>query len=175
MDETTPLPKAEIARRLPRHDTDNRVVVTVPKPDGPEKVRGRASNISDGGFGAVLAGELEVGEVVQARLVLQALSEPLEVTAQVKNRHGFTHGFAFVDITPDQRRTIMRYLRSASHEDVISVEDAHAMNTQHAAEPHETTGRFRFSPDAWAPKTDGHGGDGSAEEKKKKKKEDGSE
>ena len=176
MDETTPLPKSEIARRLPRHATDNRVVLTVPRPHGPEKVRGRASNISEAGFGAVLAGELEIGEMVHARLVLHALFEPLEVAAQVKNRHGFTHGFAFIDITADQRRTIMRYLRSASHEDAISAEDAQAMNLQHSSQPHEKTGRFRFSPDAWAPKPDGsHNGAVRENEPTEEKNEDGSE
>ncbi|MDP9268506.1 MAG: PilZ domain-containing protein [Acidobacteriota bacterium] len=166
MDETTPQSKSEIARRLPRHDTDNRVVLTVPKADGPEKVRGRASNISEAGFGVVLAGELQIGDVVQARLVLQALADPLEVTAQVKNRHGFSHGFAFVNITAEQRRTVMRYLRAASHEDTMSLEDAHAMNAQHAADPEETTAKLRFSPEAYAPKPDGHESTDAREEKR---------
>ena len=173
MDETTPAPKTEIARRLPRHETNNRVVLTVPKPDGPEKVSGRACNISEAGFGAVLAGELEIGDVVQARLVLQAMSEALEVTAQVKNRHGFTHGFQFMDITTEQRRAIMRYLRAASNEDAITVQEAQAMNTQHASDPHGKTGKFRFSADAWAPKPDGHGG--TSGENIDEKKEDGGE
>jgi len=171
LDETTPLPKTEIARRLPRHDTDNRVVLTVKKPEGTDTVRGRASNISEAGFGAVLAGELAIGEVAHAKLVLRSLAEPLEMQAQVKNRHGFTHGFAFVDITPEQRRTIMRYLREASHEDTITTEDAQAMNTQHTSAPHETTGKFRISPDAHAPKPDGHGDSTDREAKK----EDGGE
>jgi hypothetical protein len=169
LDETTPAPKAEIARRLPRHETNNRVVLTVARPDGPEKVRGRASNISEAGFGAVLAGELGIGELVQARLVLQAMAEPLDVMAQVKNRHGFTHGFAFVDITVDQRRMIMRYLRAASREDTISAEDAQVMNTQHAPDPHGKTGKFRFSADAWALKPEG------SENTEEEKKEDGGE
>jgi hypothetical protein len=159
LDETTPLPKAQTARRLPRHETDNRVVLTVAKANGTEKVRGRASNISEAGFGAVLAGELPLDEVVRARLVLTALAEPLEVEAQVKNRHGFTHGFAFVNITAEQRRTIMRYLRAASHEDLMSMEDAEAMNREHSADPHEKTGKFRISPEAYAPQAPKAGDD----------------
>jgi hypothetical protein len=177
MDGSAPAPKQEIARRLPRHDTDNRVVLTVPKPDGAEKVRGRASNISEAGFGAVLAGELELGTVAHAKLVLQLLAEPLEVTAQVKNRHGFSHGFAFVDITPEQRRIVMRYLRAASHEEAITATEAMAMTAQHAAEPHEVkphevTGKFRFSPDAYAVKPEPAGG---AAATKEEKEEDGGE
>ncbi|MBI2677776.1 MAG: PilZ domain-containing protein [Candidatus Koribacter versatilis] len=163
MDGSASAPKQEMARRLPRHDTDNRVVLTVEKPDGAEKVRGRASNISEAGFGAVLAGELEIGTVAHAKLVLQLLAEPLEVTAQVKNRHGFSHGFAFVEITAEQRRIVMRYLRAASQEEAITAAEAMALTAEHVAEPHEVepheaTGKFRFSPGAYAPKANANGG-----------------
>ena len=164
----TPPKSTEIARRLPRHDTDNRVVLTMQRPDGPETVRGRAANISEAGFGAILAGELQLEEVVHAKLVLRSLDEPLVVQAQVKNRHGFSHGFAFLDITTEQRRTVMRYLRSASHEDTITVEAAQAMNEEHAEEPHGVTGKFRISPDAYEKKPD-------AEMNGEDKKPDGSE
>src|SRR3954463_14895353 len=73
LDGTTPQPKQqETARRLPRHATDNRVILTVAKGGGTYTLRGRASNISEAGFGAVLAGELPLDEVVQVRVVLNA-------------------------------------------------------------------------------------------------------
>jgi hypothetical protein len=152
MDASAPSPKQEVARRLPRHETDNRVVLTVPKPNGPQMVRGRASNISEAGFGAVLAGELEVGTVVHAKLMLVSLTGPLELEARVMNRHGFTHGFQFVAITPEQRRKVTRYLKSAAQDELMTQAEADAMNQQHAAEPHGMTGRYRFSPDAWEKK-----------------------
>ena len=126
-----------MARRLPRHETDNRVVITIQTQFGEEKVRGRCSNVSEAGFGAVLAGELKVGEEVVARLQLQGLEEPLEIQAQVKNRHGFGHGFQFVDITTEQRRAVMRCIRAAEHGEQISAAAADAMNREHVAEPHE--------------------------------------
>lgn len=172
MDGTTPQPKQEIARRLPRHATDNRVVLTVTKGQRTETVRGRASNISEAGFGAVLAGELQLDEMVHARLLLSAMTEPLEVQAQVKNRHGFTHGFAFVDITAEQRRTIMRYLRAASHEDAMTAEAARAMNSEHTAVPHEMTAKFRISPEAYAPKPES-GGETSGEIRDESNKDGG--
>ncbi|HTK95073.1 MAG TPA: PilZ domain-containing protein [Terriglobales bacterium] len=136
MDSPIPNPPKEMARRLPRHETDNRVVVTLQTQFGQEKVRGRCSNLSEAGFGAVLAGEVQPGTTVLARLTLQGLEEPLEVKAEVRNRHGFGHGFQFVDITADQRRAVMRCIRAAEHEEVISAEAAAAMSTEHAHEPH---------------------------------------
>lgn len=139
MDPSTPFRKQETARRLPRHETDNRVVLTVMRTFGTEKVRGRATNVSEEGFGAVLAGELSLGEVVEARLLLTGLEEPLEVGAQVQNRAGFKHGLKFLEISPEQRRAIMRCVREASHEDIITVEAAEAMNTEPETEPHPET------------------------------------
>ncbi len=132
-----PNPPKEMARRLPRHDTDNRVVITVQTQFGPEKVRGRCSNVSEAGFGAVLAGELKVGDKVMARLQLQGLEEPLEIQAEVKNRHGFGHGFQFTEISADQRRQVMRCIRAAEHDEAITAAAAEAMNHEHHDEPHQ--------------------------------------
>lgn len=142
MESPTPPPKTDVARRLPRHDADNRVTLTLEEGG---VVRGRCTNVSEAGFGAVLAGELEPGAAGAAKLTLQGLSEPLTIRAQVRNRHGFTHGFQFLDITPEQRRTLMRWVRAATQEEAISLATAEAMNREHAAEPHEpgeSTGAF---------------------------------
>ena len=137
MDGPTSNPSREVARRLPRHETDNRVVLTVQTAFGPEKVRGRCSNLSEAGFGAILAGELKAGEKVMARLQLQGLDEPLEIQAEVKNRHGFGHGFQFVDITADQRRKVMRCIREAEQGEQITLAAAEEMNREHVAMPDE--------------------------------------
>jgi hypothetical protein len=126
----------DIARRLPRHEADNRVTITLDASDG-QVVRGRCINVSEAGFGAVLAGEIEPGTAGDAKLTLQGLEEPLHLRAEVRNRHGFTHGFQFHEISPEQRRTLMRWVRAASHEDTISMDAAHAMNTEHSDAPDE--------------------------------------
>ena len=137
VDASNPMPKSDVARRLPRHEADNRVTITLE--DVNERiVRGRCTNVSEAGFGAILAGEIEPGVTGAAKLTLQGLEEPLLLRAQVRNRHGFTHGFQFLEITPEQRRTLMRWVRSASHEDTISMAAAEEMNHEHSAEPHET-------------------------------------
>jgi len=136
--------RTDIARRLPRHEADNRVTVTLDGAEG-RVVRGRCTNVSEAGFGAVLAGEVEPGAAGDAKLTLQGLDEPLHLRAEVRNRHGFTHGFQFLEISAEQRRTLMRWVRAASHEDTISMAAAHEMNREHTAEPHpaeESTGKF---------------------------------
>jgi hypothetical protein len=144
LDSPSSLPKADVARRLPRHEADNRVSVTLDGPGG-GVVRGRCTNVSEAGFGGVLAGEIEPGTEGSAKLTLRGLGEPLIIRAVVRNRHGFTHGFQFLDILPEQRRSIMRWVRSASHEDSITIAAAEAMNREHSAEPHppgDSTGKF---------------------------------
>lgn len=138
-----------MARRLPRHEADNRVTLTLDGGDG-RVVRGRCTNVSEAGFGGVLAGEIEPGTTGEARLTLHGLPEPVTIRAEVRNRHGFTHGFCFLESTPEQRRTIMRWVRAASHEDTISMAAADAMNQEHSAEPHdpgESSGKFAAPPD----------------------------
>jgi hypothetical protein len=146
--------RSDIARRLPRHEADNRVTITLDKSGG-RVVRGRCINVSEAGFGAVLAGEVEPGPAGDAKLTLQGLEEPLLLRAEVRNRHGFTHGFQFHEISPEQRRTLMRWVRAASHEDTISLDAAHAMNTEHSDTPHEpgeSTGQFPALGDEAEPK-----------------------
>ena len=135
MDSPVPAPR-QMARRLPRHETDNRVVLKVEREAGIDTIRGRCSNVSEAGFGAVLAGELQPGEVVAARLSLQAMGEPFEIRAQVRNRAGFRHGFRFLDITAEQRRTLMRYIHAAEEHEALTLEEHEAMNAEHEHEPH---------------------------------------
>lgn len=101
------------ARRSPRQPADNRVLITVERLEE-QTIRGRCSNLSESGFGAVLAGEVEPGEVVTASLTLQGLDEALVVRAQVRNRQGFTHGLKFIDLKAAQRRVLLRCLKTTA-------------------------------------------------------------
>src|SRR4051812_50199810 len=88
MDASAPSPKQEVARRLPRHETDNRVVLTVGTPNGLDTIRGRAANISEAGFGAVLAGGLGGGTIGHGKPGVGVLPGPPEVHAQGRKRPG---------------------------------------------------------------------------------------
>ncbi len=92
-------------RRFPRYRTDLRVIVAAV--DNPQPVYGRAAVIAEGGFGATLAGELAVGQPVAAEVVLAGAGQhPFRANAVVRYRHGFQHGFQFLDVTPQQRATL---------------------------------------------------------------------
>lgn len=135
MDSPVPAPR-QMARRLPRHETDNRVMLKVEREIGTDTIRGRCTNVSEAGFGAVLAGALQPGEVVAAKLTLQAMGDPLEITAQVRNRAGFRHGFKFLDISPEQRRMLMRTIHAAEEHEKLTLEEHDALNAEHEHEPH---------------------------------------
>ncbi len=150
MDSSVPAPR-QMARRLPRHETENRVVLKVAREAGVDTIRGRCINVSEAGFGAILAGELQPGEIVSARLVLQAMGEPLEIQAQVRNRAGFKHGFRITDISAEQRRTLMRYIHAAEEHEAITVEAAEAMNAEHEHEPHPHEHHAEETPAVEAP------------------------
>ncbi len=98
-------------RRFERYETDVRVVVTPKAGAAADKpVHGRAGVIAGGGFGAILAGELEVGEAVTAELVLSGHSRvSVSATAIVRDRQGFRHGFEFVDLNSEQRVAIHEF------------------------------------------------------------------
>jgi len=95
------------ARRLRRHqrfDLDRRVKIHA----GGEVLRGRCTNISEGGLGSTIAGELRIGEEVQMELALDAAVEHVKVKAVVRNCFGFHYGFEFVELGGEARRAIMK-------------------------------------------------------------------
>ncbi len=95
-------------RRFPRFRADLRVVVTAL--GDPHPVYGRAGSIAEGGFGATLAGELAVGSPVAADLVLDHNTDGhLRAEAVVRYRHGFRHGFQFLDLPSETRSTLREF------------------------------------------------------------------
>jgi hypothetical protein len=103
-------PPHQTTRQFPRFCTDVRVVITLKGSDDPPPLYGRCGIIAEGGFGAILAGELAVGETVAAELILVGGGRPsLKVCAVVRDRRGFRHGFEFLDITPEQRLSIREF------------------------------------------------------------------
>jgi c-di-GMP-binding flagellar brake protein YcgR len=100
------------ARRYKRFGFDRRVVVL--RNDATQtQLRGRCDTISEGGIGAVLAGELEMGEQVNVELALDG-DGPLVLAAEVRDRKGFHHGFAFKMVTAMQRKALTRAVLASS-------------------------------------------------------------
>ncbi|HZI55951.1 MAG TPA: PilZ domain-containing protein [Verrucomicrobiae bacterium] len=75
---------------------------------GKDTQHGRTKDIAEGGLGATIPGEMEIGEVVELELQLSEMTEPLKLKAEVRYRRGFQYGFRFLNATGQQRELIRR-------------------------------------------------------------------
>jgi PilZ domain-containing protein len=103
-------------RRFPRKLVDERLNVTVERDGQTLSVAGRCTTLGQGGLGAILAGELKLGDTAVVALKLAPLGEPLHLPVRLVNKHGFKHGFEFVELTAAQRRAIRQLLRLPENE-----------------------------------------------------------
>ena len=100
-------PQSKRLRRYQRHQLDRRVNVTSDQP-GRGRIGGRCDTLGEGGFGASLAGELEIDETVTVELTHGPAGKRESITfrAVVRNKAGFHHGFAFVNISAVLRKQV---------------------------------------------------------------------
>jgi hypothetical protein len=75
---------------------------------GKDTQHGRTKDIAEGGLGATIPGEIEIGEVVGLEFQLPEIPEPLKLKAEVRYRRGFQYGFRFLNATEQQRELIRR-------------------------------------------------------------------
>ncbi len=102
----------KLRRRL-RYAIDVRAVVTTQRDGRILPIHGRCTMVGELGFGATLAGELEKGARVEAELMLFGHTEPpLQASAIVRYRHGFRHGFEFVDLGQEPRQRVRELCHS---------------------------------------------------------------
>jgi PilZ domain-containing protein len=108
-------PQAKRIRRHERHHLDRRVTVTSDQP-GRGRIGGRCDTLGEGGFGARLAGELEIGENVTVELTHGPAGKRETITfrAVVRNKTGFHHGFEFLDVTTTLRRQVKALMEEDS-------------------------------------------------------------
>jgi c-di-GMP-binding flagellar brake protein YcgR len=92
---------------LPRAHTryllDLRIVVRAK-----ETLIGRTKDIAEGGLGATIPSNIDIGEIVELELQLSETTELLKIKAEVRYRHGFQYGFKYVEITQQQKEMIRR-------------------------------------------------------------------
>jgi hypothetical protein len=86
-----------------RYVLDVRIIVRAK-----EALHGRTKDIAEGGLGATIPGNIEVGDVVELELQLPGSDEPLKLKAEVRYRQGFQYGFRFLHATQEQKETIRR-------------------------------------------------------------------
>lgn len=87
----------------------------------PQNLPGRCTDLSEGGVGAMVAGELSVGQQVAVELRLPNVGVPVRAQAQVRYHGGLRCGFEFVGL-PMEQRELIRYwayrLALSTHEPV---------------------------------------------------------
>ncbi len=72
---------------------------------------GTAHDISEGGTGLFVAGELHPGEEIKLELMLP-YSSPIEVAGVIRNRDRFEYGVQFTNVSPADRDAIVRNCRA---------------------------------------------------------------
>jgi|SRR5579859_3912631 len=95
-----------IPRKYPRFQVDLRLVVKAAT-----ILHGRTKNINEGGMAATIAGDMNLGEIVELQFQLPETHRPMKVHAEVRYRQGFQYGFKFINITDQQTEAIRRAVR----------------------------------------------------------------
>jgi hypothetical protein len=69
-------------------------------------LKGHVDDLSEGGVGGTIIGELTVGEDVIVEISGKPLLRPVRVPATVRNRSAFRYGFQFTALSREQRTLI---------------------------------------------------------------------
>jgi c-di-GMP-binding flagellar brake protein YcgR len=95
-----------LPRAHSRYLLDLRIVVRTK-----ETLIGRTKDIAEGGLGATIPSEINIGEIVELELQLPGNGDLLQIKAEVRYRHGFQYGFKYIHITEQQKEMIRRTTR----------------------------------------------------------------
>ena len=90
--------------------------VTVLRSGVPDSVPGRSLNLGPGGVAAVLAGEVQPGEVVGVEIWLPESATPLRVRARVRHHDKLRCGMEFVGLSPVQQAAIRSFAQETKVE-----------------------------------------------------------
>jgi TonB family protein len=105
--------EARPQRRAVRYRVQAPLDVTVLRSGVPDTLPGRAVNLGDCGFGAVLAGEVKPGEIVGVEIRLPHMADPLRMRALVKYHDRLRCGMEFVGLTAQQQALIRDWVNQA--------------------------------------------------------------
>jgi TonB family protein len=103
-------------RRGRRYGVQARLEVTVLRSGIPDTVPGRLLNLSEGGIGAFLAGELLPGEAVGVEFQLSAVGDPLRLRALVRHHDKLRSGMEFTGLSAEQQTAIRKWVGAAKSE-----------------------------------------------------------
>ena len=77
--------------------------------------RGRCTRLNDTGFGAVIAGQLPLGQGLSIEFILAPTNTKVRLMASVRDRQGFVHLFDFIAPGDAQRRMIAEFWSEQLH------------------------------------------------------------
>lgn len=107
--------EATSRRVFPRHTINVPLDVIALRSGVPENLPGRCTDISEAGVGAVVAGEMAVGQQVAVELRLPNVGVPVRARALVRYQSRLRCGLEFIGLSVDQREMIRYWVyRSAS-------------------------------------------------------------
>ena len=95
-------------RNSPRHPINVPLDVILLRSGVPENLPGRCTDLSEGGVGGMVAGELSVGQHVAVELRIPKVGVPVRARAQVRYQGELRCGFEFVGL-PVEQREMIRY------------------------------------------------------------------
>lgn len=93
-------------RSHPRYLMDQRLIVKAAS-----ILHGRTKDISEGGLGATVAGEVPLNALIELHFHLPGSTTPMKINAEVRYRQGFQYGFRFLAATEQQRKQIREAVR----------------------------------------------------------------
>jgi protein TonB len=97
-------------RGFPRHPIAVPLDLIALRSGVPETLPGRCTDIAEAGLGAVIAGELAVGQQVAVELRLPNLGLPVRARAVVRYQSRFRCGIEFVGLSAQQREMIRYWI-----------------------------------------------------------------
>ncbi len=95
-------------RNSPRHPLNVPLDVILLRSGVPENLPGRCTDLSEGGVGGMIAGELSVGQHVAVELRIPRVGVPVRARALVRYQGQLRYGFEFVGL-PVEQREMIRY------------------------------------------------------------------
>jgi TonB family protein len=103
--------------------------VTVLRSGVPDSVPGRSLNLGPGGVAAVLAGEVQPGEVVGVEIWLPESASPLRARARVRHHDKLRCGMEFVGLSAVQQAAIRSFAQETKAETAKDERQQHPAET----------------------------------------------
>jgi TonB family protein len=119
-------------RNSSRHPINVPLDVILLRSGVPENLPGRCTDLSEGGVGGMIAGELSVGQQVAVELRIPKVGVPVRARALVRYQGELRCGFEFVGLPVEQRELIRYWTYQLRNPQLNANEDANAPANERA-------------------------------------------